>query len=206
MVRVYGFDAKGGMELALGAGMFHRFYFDTLEQMAGALEDLVKEMRRRIDVLRGFTRNHEPSREEPAAVILIDELAALTAYVEDKKLKERIKNALSILLSQGRAAQFHVIAALQDPRKEVLPFRNLFATRIALRLNEESEVALVLHDDSVDRGAACHLIPMEQPGVAYVIAQRTANPLRIRFPYLSDEQISSLADAFRPGGGWVVNR
>jgi S-DNA-T family DNA segregation ATPase FtsK/SpoIIIE len=174
--------------------------------MATALEGLVAQMRARIDVLRGHTRNHEPSLDEPAVLILIDELAALTAYVEDKKLKERIKNALSILLSQGRAAQFHVVAALQDPRKEVLPFRNLFATRIALRLNEESEVALVLHDDSIDRGAECHLIPVDQPGVAYVVAQGTASPLRIRFPYLSDEQIAELADTYRPGGGWVVNR
>ncbi|MFD2768608.1 hypothetical protein ACFSX1_31285, partial [Micromonospora eburnea] len=64
------------------------------------------------------------------------ELAALTAYITDRKVRDRIKESLGLLLSQGRAVGVHVVAALQDPRKDVLPFRDLFPTRIGLRLNQ----------------------------------------------------------------------
>jgi S-DNA-T family DNA segregation ATPase FtsK/SpoIIIE len=52
----------------------------------------------------------------------------------DRDAKRRIAAALSLLLSQGRAVGVTVIGAVQDPRKEILTVRDLFPTRIALRL------------------------------------------------------------------------
>jgi DNA segregation ATPase FtsK/SpoIIIE, S-DNA-T family len=49
-----------------------------------------------------------------------------------------------------------VVAALQDPGKHVLPFRDLFTHRITLRLAEDSHVDMVLGDGAFDRGAASH--------------------------------------------------
>jgi S-DNA-T family DNA segregation ATPase FtsK/SpoIIIE len=46
----------------------------------------------------------------------------------DRELKERIMLALAILATQGRALGYGVVAALQDPRKDVLTIRNLFPT------------------------------------------------------------------------------
>jgi S-DNA-T family DNA segregation ATPase FtsK/SpoIIIE len=66
-----------------------------------------------------------------------------------------------------------VVAALQDPRKDVLPFRDLFTYRIALRLAEDSHVDMVLGDGALDRGAACHLIPATLPGVGFVHLEGT---------------------------------
>ena len=57
---------------------------------------------------------------------MIDEIANLTAYLTDRKAKERINQALGLLLTQGRAVGVCVVAALQDPRREVLALRNLF--------------------------------------------------------------------------------
>ena len=48
-----------------------------------------------------------------------------------------------------------VVAALQDPGKDVLPFRDLFPTRIALRLIEEVQVDMILSRGARDRGAHC---------------------------------------------------
>ena len=61
-------------------------------------------------------------------MVLVDEVAFLTAYQPDRKLRERIMNALATLTTQGRAVGDCVVAALQDPRKEVLTIRNLFPT------------------------------------------------------------------------------
>ena len=45
------------------------------------------------------------------------------------------------------------MAALQDPRKEVMNIRNLFPDKIALRLDESEQVDMVLGDGARDRGA-----------------------------------------------------
>jgi DNA segregation ATPase FtsK/SpoIIIE, S-DNA-T family len=45
-----------------------------------------------------------------------------------------------------------VVAALQDPRKEVMSIRNLFPDRIAMRLDEAEQVDIVVGDGARDRG------------------------------------------------------
>jgi S-DNA-T family DNA segregation ATPase FtsK/SpoIIIE len=205
LIQVYAFDPKQGMELAAGERLFHRFYDGDAASMAEGLEQIAREMVRRQKAKKGKARDHIATVDDPALVVLIDEFGALTSYVTDKKLKDRLAAAMSVILSQGRAVGVHVVAALQDPRKEILPFRNLFHARIGLRLNEESEVALILSDDALDRGAACHQIPASLPGVGYMIATEGGEPDRVRFPYHSDADIAELADAYgRPATGTEV--
>ncbi|HZM76713.1 MAG TPA: FtsK/SpoIIIE domain-containing protein [Candidatus Limnocylindrales bacterium] len=209
MVRIYAFDPKGGVELDPGRPLFHRFYFGEPEEMAGALEELVKVMKQRQATLRGHGRTHMATVNDPTIVILIDEFGALTSYLTDKRLKERINSTMSLILSQGRAVGVHVVAALQDPRKEILPFRNLFSTRIALRLTEKTEIALILDDDALDRGAACHLIPKSLPGKGYMVVEEDPSPVEVRFPYHTDTDITDLASAYTPtdfAGRFEVNR
>jgi S-DNA-T family DNA segregation ATPase FtsK/SpoIIIE len=196
LVKVWSFDPKGGMELAAGMPLYDRFACEDFEAMADMLEEAVDVMRARTGRLRGKTRQHVPTVDDPLYVIVIDELAALTAYLADRKLKDRIKAALGILLTQGRAVGVHVIAALQDPRKEVLPFRDLFPTRIGLRLSEEPQVDLVLGDGMRDRGAHCDRISQTAQGTAYVVLEGDPTPMRIRFPYLPDEAITDMARTY----------
>ena len=107
-----------------------------LRAMAALLDEPPRSAQARAARLAGETRQHQPTLAEPLIVLVIDELAALTAYLTDRHLKDRIKAALGIVLTQGRAVGVHVVAAIQDPRKEVLPVRGLFPTRIGLRLSE----------------------------------------------------------------------
>jgi S-DNA-T family DNA segregation ATPase FtsK/SpoIIIE len=84
------------------------------------------------------------------------------------------------------------VAALQDPRKDVLPFRDLFTYRIALRLAEDSHVDMVLGDGALERGAACHLIPASLPGVGFVHVEGAHEPVRVRFSYIGDGDIRAM--------------
>ena len=64
-----------------------------------------------------------------------------------------------------------MVGALQDPRKDVISLRNLFPTRIALRLDESDQVDMVLGDGARDRGALADEIsplPGIGAGVGYV--------------------------------------
>ena len=96
-------------------------------------------------------------------MIIVDEVAFLTAYHPDKTLRERIKAALATLTTQGRAVGYCVVAALQDPRKEVMSIRNLFPDRIAMRLDEPEQVDMVLGDGARDRGR-CRRAHLHRPG------------------------------------------
>lgn len=209
-VEVWALDPKGGMELAGGRALFSRFVYgdpddvatttDAYEQeFADVLEDAVAVMRRRQSTLRGVTRLHTPTPAEPLIVIVVDELASLTAYVNDRDAKRRIQAALSLLLSQGRAVGVTVVGAVQDPRKEILAVRDLFPTRIALRLTEAEQVGLVLGAGARDRGAACDRIPESLPGVGYVGIDGIAEPVRVRFSHVTDPDIDRLARDYAPG-------
>ena len=135
------------------------------------LEDAVAGMQARAAMFAGKHREHAPTVEHPFTVILVDEVAFLTAYLSDRAIRDRIKAALATLTTQGRAVGFCVIAALQDPRKEVMNIRNLFPDRIAMRLDETEQVDMVLGDGARDRGATADLIstdPATGAGVAYV--------------------------------------
>jgi hypothetical protein len=74
--------------------------------------------------------------------------------VNERDIRRRIDNALGLLLSQGRAVGITVIGAIQDPRKETLPARDLFPVRIALRLAEADQVRLILGPGARDAAPA----------------------------------------------------
>src|SRR5262249_13733396 len=144
----------------------------------------------------GNQRVHRPSLAEPLYVI--DELAALTAYLQDTELRNRIKQSLGLLLSQGAGLGVLVVAATQDSRKETVELRDLFPTRIALRLNEPGHVDLVLGEDARDRGALADQIPNNphHQGIGYVEQDGHPEPARVRFSYLADDDIRAMATTY----------
>jgi S-DNA-T family DNA segregation ATPase FtsK/SpoIIIE len=198
LVELHGIDPKR-MELVFAPELFTKLTAGTPADAADHLEDLAQRMTARQGRLAGKAREHTPTAEDPSVVVVVDELAALTAYCTDKDAKRRFEAALSLLLSQGRAVGFYVLAALQDPRKDVVAFRDLFTTRIALRTTEASHADMILGDGALDRGAACHRIPDSLPGVGYVYVEGTSEPVRVRFTYLTDPDIRTLATAYAPG-------
>jgi DNA segregation ATPase FtsK/SpoIIIE, S-DNA-T family len=196
LVKLWVLDPKGGMELAGGAPMFDRFAYDTPADLARVLEDAVAVMDGRAARLRGVTRLHEPSIDEPLIVVVVDELASLTAYAS-REDKSRINTALPHLISKGRAVGVVVVAALQDPRKEVLPFRDLFPTRIALGLVEPEQTDLVLGRGARQRGADCSRIPLNT-GIGWVWCDGENEPTRVRASWVSDDDIAATVAAYSP--------
>ena len=152
-------------------------------------------MQARAGRFAGKQRDHTPTPEFPFIVVLVDEIAFLTAYQADRKLKDRTLAALATLTTQGRAVGYCVVAALQDPRKEVLNIRNLFPDKIALRLDEPAQVDMVLGDGARDRGALCDEIsatPSVGAGVGFVRLETSPDPVRVRAAFVSDEDIHTM--------------
>lgn len=192
LVEVWGIDRKGGMELAMGRDLLSRFASDAAHSVQ-LLEEAVAAMQERAQTLAGVTRQHRASADSPTVIVLIDELAALTAYETDRDLLRRANAAIATLASQGRAVGFIVFACLQDPRKETLPARGLFTQTVGLRLRDRMETSMVLGDGAVAAGAACHEISPSMPGTAFVIPEDGSPPQRVRAAFASDEQIRDAA-------------
>lgn len=192
VVEVWGIDRKGGMELAMGQPLLTRFAADAQRSVI-LLEEAVNAMQSRAAELAGRTRQHVATAGSPTVVVLIDELAALTAYETDRELMRRANTALATLASQGRAVGFIVFACLQDPRKETLPARGLFTQTVGLRLRDGLETSMVLGDGAVAAGALCHKISPDTPGVAYVLPDDGTPPQRVRAGLITDEMIRDSA-------------
>jgi len=195
VVQLHGIDLKGGMEVLMGEQLFTTTATDAAHAVV-SLERLVREMTLRSRLYAGRIRSHEPSVDLPLHVVMIDELAALTAYCPERDLQRRAEVALSLLCSQGRAPGFMVFACLQDPRKEVIPARGLFTQMVGLRLKDMSETAMVLGEVAVESGAHCHRITRDVPGTAYVLPEDGTHPIRVRAGYASDEAIRAVADEY----------
>ena len=114
---------------------------------------------------------------------VIDELATLTAFAE-RAVVRRIEQALGLLLTKGRAVGITVLAAVQDPGKDVVGWRDLFPTRVAMRLDNPIQVDMVLGEGARDLGATADHISEHTPGVAFVRVEGTRAIRRVRAAYL----------------------
>lgn len=196
-VEMWALDPKGGMELTPGAPLFARFAYADAESMVRLLEDAVTFMRDRAERLRSVgERVHTPSPADPLVVVLVDEMAALSAYAGDRDLKKRAESALQLLLSQGRAPGVLVVAAVQDPGKDVVGFRDLFPTRVALRLLEDVQVDMVLGRSARLHGAECDKIPASLPGVGYVVLEGVREPVRVRAGHVTDADLAKMVERY----------
>jgi S-DNA-T family DNA segregation ATPase FtsK/SpoIIIE len=191
-VRLVGIDPKGGMELGTCPEVFDRLVCDNGPDAVELLEDIADEVRKRAAGYRGWRRLWTRETGEPFTLLIVDELADVVAYQTDKKLKERAQAALQTIASQGRAPGFAVLGLVQDPRKGIVPFRNLFPHKIAMRLDEASQVDMVLGDGVRERGAAAHEIPESTPGVAWVKEDGRREPIRARAFHVTDTNLLDL--------------
>lgn len=204
-VQVWALDPKR-MELSFGRDLFTR-YADTAADMVRLLEDAVTEMHDRAAKFAGTTRTFSPSVAFPFLVLVVDELAFLTAYQPDRDLRKRAEAAIATLTSQGRSVGVCVVGALQDPRKDVISLRNLFPTRIALRLDESDQVDMVLGDGARDRGALADEIspiPETGAGVGYVRLEGSPHVVRVRAAYVADVDIHDM-NAALTGSGQIAD-
>lgn len=204
LVKVWAIDPKGGMELGPGRPLFDRFAdgagTDPLPEVAELLDLAVEAMRLRAARLRrrGQRKLDAPTLDDPLVLVLVDELAAVTALAADPELRRRIGAALRLLLSQGRAVGFAVVGATQDARKETTDARDWFPHRIALRTTEPEQADLILGRGARRRGARTEAIPDGLPGIGYVLVDGAAEPSRVRFAKVDDATIERLAEQYRP--------
>lgn len=189
-VRLIGLDPKG-VELAYAPGVFD-YYADNPEQAAELLEWIVENpLRERADRIKGNARKVQIDWSCPLWVIEFDELSHWCRYLTDKKLRDRIVNACSVIITQGRALGFVLRGYAQSPLKDDVPFRDLIPRRTALRSGTKTQVDALLGDNAADSGAWAHRIAESEQGMAYRIGEGIREPERVRYDFPDDDVLKT---------------
>lgn len=192
VARLWGVDLKRGVELATGEGLFSALAF-TPEKAVEVLQALMAVIDERGAEMVGKTRLHTPTPGDPLHVLVIDELAALTAYAP-AEVRREAERLLSEILTQGRALGVVVVAFVQDPRKEVVGMRGLFTQTVALRLRSSDETAMVL-GDGMARLAPAHRIDPTRQGTGWVVEDSGAVD-RVRADFWPDDLIRDVSTRY----------
>ncbi|MBC3194154.1 cell division protein FtsK [Pseudonocardia sp. C8] len=213
VVRVWMVDLKGGVETEQGAPLFHR-YATTMPDALELLTEFRDAMRDRQDDMREQgIRACTPSVGTPVELLVIDEMAMLTAYGDRSAVRDALR-LLAEIMTQGRASLFAVHGYLQEPSKDVLDVRELFTQRICLGVTAASHVDMVLGDGARERGALADEIPGDDrhAGIGFVIDKGSRLPVRFRAAYVGDDDITELvcrctptADTDTDAGGDVID-
>lgn len=192
VVRLWGIDLKRGVELAMGSALFSAHAY-TADDALQVLRELLVVIDNRGAALAGRMRLHEPAPGDPLHVLVIDELAALTAY-SDPKTRREAERLLGEILTQGRALGVVVVACVQDPRKDIIAMRGLFTRTVALRLRSAEETTMVL-GEGMAHLAPAHQISSAHPGTAWIV-EDTGAVDRVRADFWPDDVIRSVSAQF----------
>jgi DNA segregation ATPase FtsK/SpoIIIE, S-DNA-T family len=199
LLRVWMIDLKGGTETERGQALFCR-WATTLDAAIDLLTDFRDSMRDRQAWMRANqVRRCQITTATPYELLMIDELAMLTAYGDRSAVREALR-LLAEVLTQGRAADHGVAGYVQEPTKDVVDVRELFDTRICLGVTAASHVDMALGDGARDRGALADEIPgdPEHAGIGFVIDTGSRLPVRFRAGWVTDTDIDDLATRCAP--------
>lgn len=179
----WGIDLKGGMELAPWRSNL-RHLATTPEQATALLSRAVARLDERAAQLaaRGL-RAHEPTANDPAIQIYIDEFAELPA--EALELVDSIAR-------RGRAPAITLIIATQRPTQAAMggnAIRSQIDVRICLRVRERRDTDLILGQGALAAGWDAHALTL--PGTFLLSDPEHTVPQRARARLITDTQIAA---------------
>ncbi len=128
---------------------------------------------------------HEPM---PYIVVVVDEFADLMAVAG-----KDIEGAVQRLAQMARAAGIHLIMATQRPSVDIITgtIKANFPTRISFRVTSKIDSRTILNEQGAE-----HLLG--QGDMLY--AAGTGHTTRVHGPFVSDEEVESVAEALRAQG------
>ncbi len=191
-VMLWGIDMKGGMELQPWAACFDRLAF-TPEQAIQLFRDAVMKLNERAARMAAEgKRVWEPTPDDPALIIVVDEWAELPA--EAREYADSVAR-------RGRAVAENLIAATQRPTQEAMgkgtAVRSQMDIRICLRVREPRDADLILGQGSVNSGWHAH--KLAKPGEFLISDPEHATPERNRAYLLTDARRDYHAAQYAPG-------
>jgi len=189
------FDAKQ-VELGMWDDIADEFVGPDITRAIITLLRLQKVMDNRYAWLRAHRRRKiEPADGLSVITSIFDEIAVYATVLGTEQEQRQFVALLRDLVARGRAAAMPVIAATQRPSVDIIPksLRDLFGYRAAFRCTSTGSSDIILGDGWSGAGYSATDISPVNPGEALLIAEG-GMPQRIKAAYLSDADITALAD------------
>jgi DNA segregation ATPase FtsK/SpoIIIE, S-DNA-T family len=189
------FDGKQ-VELGMWDDIADEFVGPDLEHAIITLRRLQRVMDNRYTWLKAHRRRKvEPHDNLSVITSIFDEIALYSATLGTEQQQKEFTALLRDLVARGRAAAMPVIAATQRPSVDIIPksLRDLFGYRAAFRCTSNGSSDIVLGDGWSAAGFSATDISNINQGSAFLIAEGGV-PRRIKVAYLSDSDITKLAD------------
>jgi DNA segregation ATPase FtsK/SpoIIIE, S-DNA-T family len=189
------FDAKQ-VELGMWDQIADEFVGPDIIHAIITLLRLQKVMDNRYAWLRAHRRRKiEPADGLNVITSIFDEIAVYATVLGTEHEQRQFVALLRDLVARGRAAAMPVIAATQRPSVDIIPksLRDLFGYRAAFRCTSTGSSDIILGDGWSGAGYSATGISPVNPGEALLIAEGGI-PQRIKAAYLSDTDITALAD------------
>jgi S-DNA-T family DNA segregation ATPase FtsK/SpoIIIE len=181
-VVIWAVDLKGGMELRPWASCIQRLAV-TPQQATGLFRDAVTELNRRAaEMADQGRRSWDPTPDNPALVIVVDEYAEMPAEAH---------GYADSVARLGRAVAVDLLAATQRPSQDAMgkgAVRSQMDVRICLRVRERRDADLILGQGAFNAGWHAH--SLTQPGTFLISDPGHTVPERHRAYLITDEQIA----------------
>jgi S-DNA-T family DNA segregation ATPase FtsK/SpoIIIE len=178
-VILWGIDMKGGMELQPWAECFDRLAF-TPEQAKELFRDAVTRLNERAARMAATgQRVWEPTPDDPALIIIVDEYA---------ELPEDAHPFADSVGRRGRAVAVNMIAATQRPTQAAMgstAVRSQMDIRICLRVREPRDADLIL-GQGIRVNSGWHAHTLTRPGEFLISDPEHVMPERNRAYLLTD--------------------
>ncbi|WP_329098200.1 FtsK/SpoIIIE domain-containing protein [Actinomadura citrea] len=188
-VVIWAIDLKRGMELQPWAPCIDRLG-TTPEDAVRLLRDAVIILEARAATLaKSGKRVWEPTRDNPALVIVIDEYAELAEEAADATSHS------DSIARRGRAVAVQLIAATQRPTQKAMgkgAVRSQMDVRVSFRVRERKDVDLILGQGMLNAG--WHAQTLNAPGKFLLSAPEHDTPRRARAYLLTDETVRATAE------------
>jgi S-DNA-T family DNA segregation ATPase FtsK/SpoIIIE len=190
-VVIWGIDLKGGMELQPWAKCLERLA-TTPEDAITLFEDGIRWLNDRAETQTAHgSRVWEPSRTDPALLIVVDEYAELPAQAQEYA---------DSIARRGRAVAVSLIAATQRPTQDAMgnnAVRSQMDIRICLRVREPRDGDLILGQGSAAAGWHPHSIT--RPGVFLLSAPEHTTPERALAYLIDDDRVRQHVTEYHTG-------
>jgi S-DNA-T family DNA segregation ATPase FtsK/SpoIIIE len=181
----------------------HRMATDV-ESATALLDDLIEVMNARYAKLQSQRlqkvfdegEGRLPTADVPLIVLIVDEVAELTASLDKKKGAE-FAERLRLLVSKSRASGCVICLCTQKPDISVIPssIRDLCSITICLRTGTEAQAITVMGAAAVKEGGAkAQLIGTDTPGLAYLAGDEGGTVTRFRSFYIDREGMETLTE------------
>jgi hypothetical protein len=208
-------DPKGGAEFKAmrphvgtwGGNRFVQSYCKTGdEESIKVLGSVVDALKERQNVFEGRKWTPADADQYPLQLLMIDECLEVFEtwgdYKPDAKTAKGkpMNDFVKVLLSQGRAAGFMVIALTQTAEVNALGsgVRRMFPKRYALATDNATGTAMILGDNAEAEGARCSKIKI--PGRGFGQTEGVRGYEEFQVGYCEDDDIERIAAGLVPEG------